>query len=927
MRKAGNVFALVFMFLFAASVLAVSPSGSAAASAGTEAKKDTGEKNEKKAEKHRKSRSYADKIRGRFARPHVKPKKKPKYKNWSEVTKDAEIKKGLFKVYKKREDVYFEIEKDQLDKPFLAVLSMSKGIGARFVLGGLPIDDIMFDFHRVEDHVQIRRLNTLFRSSGDEAVQKAIDLTFGNSILFSLKIESENDETGALLLKMNDVFLSDLPDLAYWMRLVLRKPVRLDSKRRAFGEIKVFPGNVELEAMLTYVPGDRRGLYLPSVPDPRYIEVGVHYSIINLPEKPMEPRLADDRIGYFLTPFKDFTRDDSESFMVHYINRWRLEKKDSTAALSEPKKPIVFYLDRTIPKKYRRFVAAGIEEWQKAFEEAGFKNAILAKEAPDDPDFDPEDARYNTIRWIVTDSPSFGAIGPSRVDPRTGEILDADILLDGNMVAGFKKVYRRYAGPDAVIKTDPFLRFIDHPLKDPNDDPVIEFYRNNKWFCSIGRGIENGGAFMRLVMLANGELAPGMDVPEEYIGEALKEVTMHEVGHTLGLRHNFKSSVAVPYDKLNDRETIARTGMTGSVMDYASPNIARDRSRQGYYYSPTVGPCDKWMIKWGYMEVPGDTPEEKKEVLEKIAAESWKPEYAYGTDEDTYPAGALDPLCNIWDLGDDPLRFGSDRIALIDDLLHSGKLEKRVVENGQGYAALRTAVQTLFIQRYIASIMGVKYVGGQYTSRSHKGDPGGKLPFEPVPASEQRRAMNFLVKNAFSPDGFALPPEVLNKLSDPKLNDWENNLFSYGRRFDFPLIEWVSALQYSVLANLMQPYLLQRIVDAEYKVKNPYRLSEFFRSLSKAIWLDQPVAEGRTAAMRRNLQRHYLGFLIKMVVRPFPGTPQDAIALARLNLRRIQARIDEAFKKPGLSDEANAHLLESRARIARALEAKLQSSF
>jgi hypothetical protein len=877
--------------------------------------------------KPRKSRSYADVIRGRGVKPVAPPRKKPKYKEWSEVTRDATIKEGLFKVYTKREDVYFEIKKEQLDKPLLAVLSLSKGIGTHNILGGLPIDDIMFDFHRVQDHVQLRRLNTLFRASDNPELQKAIDLTFGNSILLSLDIESENESTGALLVEVNDVFLSDLPDLAYFMRLSLKRAVRLDKERSVFGTIKTFPKNVEIEVKMTYSPIDRAGLSLPSVPDSRYMEIGIHYSINMLPAVPMQPRLADDRLGYFLTPFKDFTRDDKDSYIVHYIDRWRLEKKDSTAALSEPKKPIVFYIDSTVPLKYREFVKAGVEEWQKAFEEAGFKNAITAVDAPDDPGFDPEDARYNAIRWIVSDSPSFGAIGPPRVDPRTGEILDADVLIDGNLLAGFRKSYQRYAGPDEVMRLDPFLRFIENPFEKMDGDPLAAFYKNNNYGCTIGQTFPEEGAFMRLALLAGGELESGMQVPVEYIGEALKAVTMHEVGHALGLRHNFKSSTATPYDELNNRAEIEKIGMTGSVMDYAPPNVSRDRSKQGYYYTPTVGLCDKWMIKWGYSQVPGNTPVERDKVLKPIAEEAWKSEYAFGADEDTYPAGALDPLCNIWDLGDDPLRFAADRMAIAEDLLKSGKLEGRVVENGDDYAALRSAVVTLFVQEYIAERLAVKYIGGQYTTRSHKGDPGGKLPFEPVPAGVQRKAMEFLIKHAFSPDAFELSPELLNKLIDPKLLDWENNPFTFGRRFDFPLITWVNNMQYSILVNLMQPFLLQRIVDAEYKVDHPYTLSEYFQSLTKAIWTDNTVASGRTASMRRNLQRNYLRQLVRLVVQPYSGTPEDAVALARLHLLRIRSRIDEAFKTKGLSEEANAHLLEAKARIDRALEAKLESGF
>lgn len=884
------------------------------------------ENGEKKKEKKHKSRTYADKIRGSNARPAPPPpKKKPKYKEWKEITKDARVQKGLLTFYIDREDVYCEIRTDQLDTPMLAVLSLSKGIGTNRILGGLPIDDIMFDFHRTEDHIQMRRLNTRFRAAGDSALTKAIDLTFGNSILFSLSIESEDDSTGAVLIKMNDVFLSDLPDLEESMRFYLGKPVRMDGKKAWFNEIKMFPTNVEVDVRLTYLPTDRRGLNLPSVPDSRYIEIGVQYSISKLPEVPMQPRLADDRVGYFLTPFKDFSRGTEESFIVHYVNKWRLEKKDSTAAISEPKKPIVFYLDHTIPREYRPYIAAGIEGWQKAFEAAGFKNAIIAKDAPDDFDFDAEDARFNTIRWIVSDSPSFIAIGPSREDPRTGEILDADILIESNVVASFSKQFRRYAGPEALAEIDPFLRFIQHPFDELAPDHGRELFDLDDRCCDLARGMAESGAFMRLALLARGDIEAGMGVPAEFIGEALKMVAMHEVGHTLGLRHNFKSSAAVPYDQLNDRELIMEDGLTGSIMDYAPANVAVDRTAQGYYFSPVLGPYDIWAITWGYSDVPGDTPQERDSQLQAIAREAWKKEFRYGTDEDTYPAAALDPLCNIWDLGDDPLRFAEDRVTLVRELLRDGSLEERVIEDGDSYSTLRSAVETLLIQHYTALGMAVKYIGGQYTTRSHKGDPDGSLPLDPVPPAEQRRAMSFLVENAFAPDAFDVDPGLLNKLSDPKLRDWENNTFAYGRRFDFPMTSWVSAIQYFMLARLMDPSNLQKMVEAEYKVDDPYRLSEYFRTLTGAIWTERPVARGRNAVIERNLQRGYLRLLAGMVVMPFGGTPDEAVSLARLNLQRIQTKIDSAVKTPGLSDAANAHLLESRARIERALKAQVQT--
>jgi hypothetical protein len=259
--------------------------------------------------------------------------------------------------------------------------------------------------------------------------------------------------------------------------------------------------------------------------------------------------------------------------------------------------------------------------------------------------------------------------------------------------------------------------------------------------------------------------------------------------------------------------------------------------------------------------------------------------------------------------------------------LNNGNLEERIVAAGENYVPLRSAVQTLLLQKYLALRLSVKYIGGQYTERPHKGDPGDNLPLEPLPASKQREALAFLVESAFSADAFALPPELLNKLADNKIVDWENRLYIYGRRFDFPLITWVGAIQNTILYYLLQPMLLQRVLETEYKVEEPFRLAELFGTLTKAIWLDTPAPSGKTAVMQRNLQRFYVRMLTQMVVQPSMGTPEDAVALARLNLVRVRGSIETALREPGLGDETNAHLMESKARIDRALEAKLQSSF
>jgi hypothetical protein len=360
-------------------------------------------------------------------------------------------------------------------------------------------------------------------------------------------------------------------------------------------------------------------------------------------------------------------------------------------------------------------------------------------------------------------------------------------------------------------------------------------------------------------------------------------------------------------------------------MDYPTPNIAANSSRQGYYYTPTVGTYDIWAIQWGYSQVDGATPVEQSSNLESLASKCVDKANLYGTDEDTYPMGALDPRSNTNDLGDDPMRWAMERMSICNDLLTSGKLEDRVVADGGDYVPLRSAVQTLFGQKYVCSNIATKTIGGAYTERAHKGD--GKAPFTPITPDEQRKALQFVVDNALKSSSYALSADMLNKMQDDKMWSWENNLFEPGRRFDFPLSDWVEAMQTGILFNVMNPFLQARVVDNGYKTENAFKLSELYGTLTKAIWSDNVAPQGRTAAWDRNLQRVYTDMLILQVVQPYTVTPQDAVALSRLNLTRIKGSAESALQRKGLDDETNAHLMETIARVDRALTASRETQF
>ena len=839
------------------------------------------------------------------------------YGDWKKLTKDAEVKHGYFTVYRKRENLYLEIRKDQLDQPVLGIFSFARGIGQDFLLGGLPLNDRLMTFHRSGDRVLVMEQNTRFTAPKGSPMELAKDLSIANSVIASLKVESEQDSTKAVLVDFANFVVSDITDLAEGMRGALGgKSVRFDKERSALSSVKVFPENMEIEALLTYSPNDRAGLSLDAVPDERFIPISVHYSFSKLPEVPMVPRLADDRTGFFLVAQKDFGRDHNENFWVRYATHWRLEKKDPTAAVSEVVKPITFYLDRTIPVEYRPFVRQGIEGWQKAFEAAGLKNAIVAKDAPDDSTWDPEDVRYSTIRWITSNEPAFGAIGPSRVDPRTGEILDADILFEASFIQGFRNGYRRFIGPEAIADG-----------VSPSQLPQPSFLPADRR-CDAGLGLVDNGALIDMTMHLDGLMPPGEPVPLEFVGKAIVWSVMHEVGHSLGLRHNFRSSTSTPVDRLNDVSWTASNGLISSVMDYPSANISPDRSKQGEYYTSTVGTCDIWNIRYGYTPSGAAAVDADGAFARTIADESMQPGHEYSTDEDTYPADALDPRTNIWDLGGDPLAFAKERSAYLASLWENANFEARVVGPQGDYTTLRRAMDTLLQQQGLALGLAVKYVGGQYVSRAHRGQPGATEPLTPVPAARQREALDLLAQRAFAVDAFEVAPALLDRMAPDRWSHWGAPNYFAGYRLDYDLNGKVFAVQNALLGRLLDPSLLARLREAESRTPAAYRMSEHFDRMTKMLWGE--VGSGAGPGMkaldgtstRRQVQRAYVDRLATMVVNPPPGAPDDARALARLQLSRVDSRAERALAGSGvMGDYTRAHLLETRARIKRSLEA------
>jgi hypothetical protein len=863
------------------------------------------------------------------------------WKSFNEVTRGSEPQTGLFTVYHKRDRAYLALTPSQLDRDFLLVTQIAQGIGELGLDGGTSLRSDLIRFHRETDRIELWVVNPHFAAPAGSPMARTVDYSFGHSVAQSFPIAGVREGgSEEILVDLSPFLLSDWADVAGVLQHAAAKrklsaTITLDDKRSSLQHLRVFPGNLEAEVRLTF--NSPRALGLETVSDTRWVPVGIHYSFRELPAEPMRPRFADDRVGYFISALKDFSRDTAESFFVRYINRWRLEKRDPAARLSEPVRPITYYIDHTVPIEWRPDVRAGILEWNRAFEEAGFRGAIRVLDAPEDSSWSAADARYSTVRWTATNR-SVYAIGPSNVDPRTGEILNADVLIAAGWIQTWRGESADYLSPIAAIES---VRWEDS-LVAAGGEAVL---------CRYGPGLARQGTVARALLSARGVIGRGGAVPREYIGQALKALVMHEIGHTLGLRHNFRGSAGISAEELSDPEHTAAHGHGVSVMDYSPPALALDGRRQGHYFSPTIGSYDRWAVTYGYTEVPAGgvstadaggakgarpheaawTPELELNGLRAIAAAGADPAHLFASDEDAgFGVHGLDPSVSRYDQTDDPLRWARERVALIDGLFDS--LDTRAVAPGQGYGRLRAAFTELLTDRWYALLVTTKYIGGAVTARDHAGDPQARPPVATVPVDRQRAALAFIAEAGFGERVYRFRPELLSRLGPDRWMHWGASPAAAGR-VDFPLHDWALAQQSSLLGQVLDPAVLSRIRDAELRAppgEPVLDIPELFASLTDAVWAETATARGKEpvrsiGSVRRDLQRLHLNTLIRMVVSPAPGTPEDARAVARVTLTDLGVRLDRAIagQRSDVDGYTRAHLVDSRERIAQAIAAPM----
>lgn len=821
------------------------------------------------------------------------------------VIKGAERQASLLPIWKRQDKVWIELSPQVLGKPLFLSPKLATGIGEAGVLGGLMQSrnaqvgrPQWVEFRKVQQQVQLVAVNSAYTAASGTPQAKAVQMAFSPSLLAAVPLASAPDaKTGAVLVDASALWLTDVLGIALHLQRTYRQSYGFDARQSAVSQAHSSAQAAVFEVTQHFAtatiavptPGAPPGTPMSSVPaavpDPRSLFVNVHYTLTPLPEQPMARRKADQRVGYFTSTVADFTDDLARTPRSQFINRWRLEKKDPGAALSEPVQPIVFWLDPTLPEAYRPTITEGVLAWNQAFEAIGFKNAIEVRTPPADQPFDTLQTGHASIRWMTNAQPAFGAIGPSHVDPRSGEILDAHIALESLSSRAIRAVRSQYLSVSA-LQLDGTAGHADASAAPDTTHAADDICQHADTAAEqLSLGLD--------VLAAQGVLDPDSPRVRDFVLAYLKDTTMHEVGHTLGLRHNFRASRWRTSAQLDDPVLTRTQGNSASVMDYAPMNLpapGKTIEQGGAPFQTTLGPYDFWAIAYGYSPLPAD-PQQAAQALLAIADRSAAPQeaeaLAYGTDEDNL--FGVDPQALTFDLGRDPVAFADRRIAIVQDLFQ--RLDRRVPAPHDDANLPRRAVGHGLRELARVGQVLMRQVGGVVTRRDAPGSR--RAPLDPLPASAQREALGRLVDGYLGPQALSLPPGLQRRLAPDFLELQEADNVG---RLDVSVAELQLALQRSVLAPLMSEGLAERLLDNRDKTtdREPHPLlpQEVHQRLMQAIWMT-PASQAHEAERQRNLQREHVNRLAAMWLRPSGGRA-DVRALVWQQAQQLQRWLTSA---------------------------------
>jgi hypothetical protein len=840
---------------------------------------------------------------------------------FSEIVQGARSSEGFLTLWTRDDKTWLEIPAARLNQPFFFASSIATGLGERFLWPGLMGREHMVLLRRVGNSVQLVARNTSVRAPAGTPLGLAVAESFSDSLLSAVPLAAApHPERKSLLVDANALLGGDLNGAQTMLETLYRLPYALDRANSSIERARATPQSTaltfrshffvpKLPARPALAPGapPPNPAALPNpprnVPDPRSLLLSFTYTLAALPDTPMKTRRADPRVGYFTRSFIDFGDDSQEGRRTHLIERWRLEKKDPTAALSDPKEPIRVVLDRNIPDQWRTPLREAAQEWNKAFERAGFSNALRIEQQPADADWSTlEGTRLLAVRWFAQEGPGSTAVGPSQSDPRTGEILRGAAIIDENRV----RVLR--------IRSGEVLPRVSEQSGEVLPGEFAKRYAQ----CNYADEAFDQAQFGLELLAARGTMDPDGPEAQRYIAGALKDVTMHEIGHALGLRHNFRASTTVTPAQLRDPAFTSRYGLSSSVMEYNGLNLPLEGETTADYSMPMLGHYDLWAIEYGYKEFAD--PAQEKQALRAIADRALSdPRLAYATDEDL---GNSDPLVNQRDMGNDPLAFSQRQVRLARELWQ--RTTARALTADDDLTLYRRTLDRVLFMMGASVPVATKYVGGTFTSRMPAGADQALLV--PVPAEQQRAALNLVLGEVFSSASFRFDPRFMARLG---VDQFERMGEQRGTPVGYSLPTAVLNVQRPALDALMSDALAMRLADAESRVSEPRSLlsyAEVQSRLSGAVWSE--LGQARTAApdidsLRRNLQREHVKRLAGGLVRASSAAAADTRAVYRQAALQLETQLKTALAAPGWTPTARAHLAESHALLGEALRAPL----
>ncbi len=867
------------------------------------------------------------------------PKRDPKALDYEKAVKDLTKVEGPFTLYQRKKDLLLELPESKLGEVFCLQASLNTGVTPFMLQAGFPVGDFVVEAYRFEKHdenVWLIRPHLSHRWEKDDPLAVASERSFPEAILASYRIEQSHPEKKLLLVNLTSLFHGDVLRLSEAVQMTLGGPYMLDRERTSPESVKGYPQNTVVRMNLHYLSQGRRmqGESLAQIlglidknqlEDDRSAPLKVTYNLWFREDSGYAPRLADPRVGYFTNDFYSLGRFGQDDRQERYIWRVHLRKKDPSAKLSEPVKPIVWHIDTSVPKAYRQACADGILLWNRAFEALGYRDAIRVQFVDDgDKDWDHADGRHNVLRWAMSEDATY-AISMARTDPFTGEILNASVNVDANVLFAAFTEYERFSNPaaaqieraiavltrndarDAAVTPEEYLLHGESAVRAKGARKSLAKLGWARHECSAASGKAEHAAFAWTALAAAN--VRGMS-KEEYAKEFLRDIVSHEIGHTLGLRHNFIGSTLLTTEELGDDRAIERQGISASVMDYTPVNVMAVLRGGKRLYTSRIGPYDVWAIKYGYMDVPGaKTPIGERHALSKVAALSGQPEFRFMTDEEV---DGFDPFVARFDNARDPLRYSANVMEA------ARRIREYVIAKlprpGEGYAKRTAMILGSMTRTMREGISAARFVGGLAGNRNFRGDVGQSPTLAPVNPNLQREAVRLVARNCLAATSARLPDDVLVNLSrDP--SDATLN-------WTAPIRQIVGQQQNMLYAMLMSASTTSRIAENQLKWGSrpgAYGLDEHFATVLGVVF-SEVGANKPIPALRRDLQRFSLNALMTQAGAAPGGVNEDVRMLASDSLRRLSARFGAQLKaSKGLDSLTVVHLRDAKDTMDRFL--------